>query len=119
MKFDSCGVVRNYLYECAESGWLRDDKMRLQLQISNFRVFSSEIIENKMKNGKKETTRRNEDLSTFRDAVISPSLSLYDCPFLSRESRNDPSIGTRVENRHVLADPPARGGMNVGARQDE
>lgn len=27
--------------------------------------------------------------------------------------------GSELENGHVLADPPARGGMNVGARQDE
>lgn len=31
----------------------------------------------------------------------------------------DPSAGTELENKHVLAYPPARGGMNVGARQDE
>lgn len=32
----------------------------------------------------------------------------------------DPFAGSpKLENGHVLADPPARGGMNVGARQDE
>jgi len=116
MKFDLGSCATTCMNALKVTGYVTCDKTRLQFRRSNFGVCFNPILSTESRT--REIARRNERINRLpfetqrfrRFALLRIS---------SPSSRGGPSAGSRMENRHVLADPPVRGGMNVGARQDE